>query len=263
MIPLFVKALYDIDKWENRDPDFNSPFLSQHVSPSQQWTKWINLKGVAMGSPVIDEADIRDQLGPYAVENNLFTNVQNFFFKIAQDNVCKPAIGQKSVLETAMICGITESIATGNPIYPLFDLRNIKKECKGWFTCQKGDSGNGFRMNHGEIVKLFRANRNRISVQNRGRWRWSDCNAWDGWTIKDELMKSEIGPNTTVHISHLLDLSKDKKLKVLIYNGEQDFQVNWKGLEKVITELDWYGKADFNEDTGGSGSYIPWTYKNY
>lgn len=135
MIPLFTKALFDIDKWENRDADFRSPYLDLHVSPAQKWSEWINLKGVAMGSPVIDEADIRGQIGEYAVENKLISRVEKFFFKYVQDALCKPAVSQKSVLETAIICGITESVATGNPVYPMFDLRNIKEECKGWFTC--------------------------------------------------------------------------------------------------------------------------------
>lgn len=95
MIPLFVKAIYDIDKWENRDTDFKSPYLDLHVSPSQQYSQWINLKGIAIGSPVIDEADIRTHVGEYSVENNLISKVDNFFLKYAQEYLCKPTAEKK------------------------------------------------------------------------------------------------------------------------------------------------------------------------
>lgn len=41
------------------------------------------MKGIAMGSPVIDEADIRGQVGDFAESNGLISNVENFFFKYA------------------------------------------------------------------------------------------------------------------------------------------------------------------------------------
>lgn len=75
---------------------------------------------------MIDEADIRGQVGDYAESNKLISNVENFFFKYAQDALCKAAIKSKSVLSAALACGITESVATGNPVYPVFDFRNIK-----------------------------------------------------------------------------------------------------------------------------------------
>ena len=92
MIPLFVKALYDIDKPEAQDVNFDSPILNLLVQPLQKYERWINLKGIALGSPVIDEADIRGQVGDFAQENKLISNVENFFFKYAQDWLCKPAI---------------------------------------------------------------------------------------------------------------------------------------------------------------------------
>lgn len=157
------------------------------------------------------------------------------------------------------MCGVTESVATGNPVYPIFDYRNIKKECKGWFTCQKNGGFNRFAMNNAEVVKLFKANRERKGSV-RGKWKWSECNIWDGQKIKDGLMKSEIGPNTTVHLSDILKMSQDKKLKVLIYVGDQDFRVNWMGLEKVVSEIEWYGRAFFNEEN--ALNYVPWTFNN-
>lgn len=113
-------------------------------------------------------------------------------------------------------------------------------------------------MNNPEVLKLFRVNRNRTgSVRN---WRWTECNKWDGWTIKDKLMETQIHPNTSVHMQHMLDLSKEKGFKVLVYVGENDFQMNWFGLEKVLHNLDWSGKAQFNEDN--DDKYVEWDFTN-
>lgn len=37
--------------------------------------------------------------------------------------------------------------------------------------------------------------------------------------------------------------------------------MNWMGVEKVISELDWYGNVEFNEDN--AGVFKPWNYENY
>ena len=50
------------------------------------------MKGTALGSPVIDEADIRGHVGDFAEKNGLISNVENFFFKYIQEALCKPAI---------------------------------------------------------------------------------------------------------------------------------------------------------------------------
>lgn len=159
MIPLFVDAVWNIDN--DKDETYTNPFLVNNVPPNQRYLDWIKIRGVALGSPVIDEANIRDAAPAYAKDKGLVTEIYEFFFKYMQDWLCKPTIGQKSWLETAIVCGATESFATGNPIYPLFDIRNINKECNGMFTCQKNDGFGRFAMNQKEVKKLFQANTNR------------------------------------------------------------------------------------------------------
>lgn len=256
MIPLYVKALYDIDK--NKD-EFKSPYLDLHVNPNQRFSDWIRLEGVAMGSPVIDEAHIRGEVGAYANKNGLITKVQKFVLDRLEEDVCRPAIEKRDEdVSTYGLCWIAESIATGNPVYPMFDLRNIRRECKGWFTCQKNEGFYEWAMNQAEVLKLFKVNTDRNGSV-RWTWKWTDCNPWQGFEIKDSFLDSEIG-TTTEHLQDILNMSKDKRLKVLIYAGENDFQVNWMGLDKVIAELNWYGQTQYNEDS--AGFFIPWAYTN-
>jgi hypothetical protein len=65
MIPLFVKALHDIDSPAGFD-DFTFPYQDTKVSPDQKWLEWINLQGVAIGSPNIEEHTIRNEELNYA-----------------------------------------------------------------------------------------------------------------------------------------------------------------------------------------------------
>jgi len=39
-----------------------------------------------------------------------------------------------------VVCALVQSLATGNPIYPIFDLRNIKQDCPGWLDCKETDT---------------------------------------------------------------------------------------------------------------------------
>ena len=74
-------------------------------------------------------------------------------------------------------------------------------------------------------------------------------------------MQTQIHPNASVHTAHMLDLAREKNFKVLFYVGDLDYQMNWMGLEKVIQNLDWEGRVQYNEDN--DGKYTPWTFMNY
>jgi len=51
-------------------------------------------------------------------------------------------------------------------------------------------------------------------------------------------------------------LDDNKDLKVLIYNGENDFQINYIGLEKVIKNINWKGNSQMFERN--NGAYNEW-----
>lgn len=52
---------------------------------------------------------------------------------------CASSIDNNKPWYSLVFCSIYDSYATGNPFYPLFNIRNIKEECEGWFNCQKND----------------------------------------------------------------------------------------------------------------------------
>ena len=81
MIPNFMEAIYNIDLPENADEEFTSPHITNKVEKNQKWSEWFNIKGVAIGSPVIDEAETRAQAGKFAEENHLVTAVDGFFLE--------------------------------------------------------------------------------------------------------------------------------------------------------------------------------------
>jgi hypothetical protein len=64
----------------------------------------------------------------------LVSSVEAWFMQYPGD-LCKKAIENDKPWMKLAWCSIYESMATGNPFYPLFDIRNIKQECNGWFDC--------------------------------------------------------------------------------------------------------------------------------
>ena len=54
--------------------------------------------------------------------------------------------------------------------------------------------------------------------------------------------------DTKLVLKDILNFINNKDLKVLIYNGVNDYTVNYMGLEKVIQNIEWYGQTDFAEN---------------
>jgi carboxypeptidase C (cathepsin A) len=45
---------------------------------------------------------------------------------------------------------------------------------------------------------------------------------------------------------------EERDIKVLIMNGDLDFHTNYFGTEKLVENLEWYGKEDFNNYNHGN-----------
>jgi len=112
-------------------------------------------------------------------------------------------------------------------------------------------------MQQPEVLKLFRVD-NYKPGSSWGNWRWTGCNMADGWKLKSTYQSTELDANTKEQFAEMLNDNKD--LKVLIYNGEYDFQINYIGLEKVIKDINWKGNSQMFERS--NGAYTEWTYRN-
>jgi hypothetical protein len=71
---------------------------------------------------------------------------------------CQSAIEVGSIWQELMYCAIEESFATGNPFYPLFNIRNIEQECTSWFDCYKNNDLTNMALNQPDIADLFGVN---------------------------------------------------------------------------------------------------------
>ena len=89
------------------------------------------------------------------------------------DKLCKEAISSHTIWEEILICGISDSIVTGNPFFPLFDYRNIKKECPSWFTCYENDYDQTILLNHPDFTQVLQVNT--TGYNQYYQWIWTDC----------------------------------------------------------------------------------------
>lgn len=146
------------------------------VNSTKEWAEWINLKGVALNGPMMNEPLQRAETVNYAEKMNLVSTVNAFVMQYP-GQWCANAIDNNQPWYSLVLCSIYDSYATGNPFYPLFDIRNIKEECGGWFDCHKNDPLLQMAMNQETFVEIFGAN---LTLNDQQKWIWTDCNSWDG-----------------------------------------------------------------------------------
>lgn len=179
---------------------------------------------------------------------------------------CLSAIEQELWFSKLITCSVEESFATGNPFYPIFNIRNIHESCKSWFDCYENNPLTNMALNQPDIVEKFGANMTMVGSLLYDSWQWSDCSAWAGYLIESQihevveeqvdedgnvisprLPREDIGnPNieTTAPVEVLEQILEDRDVKVLIINGDLDFHTNFMGTEKVIENLEWYGAEE-------------------
>lgn len=156
----------------------------------------------------------------------LVSSVEAWFMQYPGD-LCKHAIENDKPWMKLAWCSIYESMATGNPFYPLFDIRNIKQECNGWFDCYQNGELAQMAMNEADIVELIGANMTYNDLQT---WLWSDCNAWDGTLIKNQFNQEKVFDEDGILITVPTKIQtrpedvfskilNDREIKIIIING--------------------------------------------
>ena len=176
-IPAFVQAMKDVKKNEFEDEDFEAMFLA---NSTKEWAEWFNLKGIALNSPMMDDVVQRNQTKHYAEHKGLVSSAQTYFMTYPFE-WCKTAIELGSVLQEIVYCAIEESFATGNPLYPLFNIRNIEQECTSWFDCYQNNDLTNMALNQADIIELFGANLTMEGSLLYSAWAWADCNSYSGY----------------------------------------------------------------------------------
>lgn len=180
-LPVFAEVISQIRGGTFEDEDFDEMFLKDS---KKDWGAWINLKGLVLINPLIDEFEQRNLTVQYSLFKKLVTDVQAYFMEYPI-KWCEDAIQEHKGWWKYVSCGIADSFATGNPIYPLMDYRNIKKECSNWFTCWANDELTQTVMNQNDLIEKLQVNLTSGSLW--GNWIWTDCNLMDGFKVQQEF----------------------------------------------------------------------------
>jgi hypothetical protein len=90
------------------------------------WGEWINLKGIVLINPIIDPIEQRNHSIEYAEFKKLVTDVQAFFMGYPE-KWCRESLENKDMWKAYLTCGMSDAFPIGNPLYPIFDTRNIHK----------------------------------------------------------------------------------------------------------------------------------------
>lgn len=70
-IPAFVQALKDVKEQNFEDTEFEDKYL---VNSTKDWQDWINLKGIALNSPMMDDYVQKNQTRYFAEHKQLVTS---------------------------------------------------------------------------------------------------------------------------------------------------------------------------------------------
>lgn len=179
-IPAFVQALKDVKEDTFQDSEFEDKYLAES---EKEWQDWINLKGIVLNSPMMDDLVQKNQTRYYAEHKKLVTSAQSFFMKYPNE-FCLSAIEQELHYSKVLTCAVEESFATGNPFYPIFNIRNIHEKCQSWFDCYINNPLTSMALNQADIVGKFGANLTMTGSILYDSWTWNDCNSWTGYLIQ-------------------------------------------------------------------------------
>jgi len=97
---------------------------------------------------------------------------------------CLTAIENNLWLSELFFCSVEESFATGNPFYPIFNLRNIHEPCSSWFDCYESNPLTQMALNQADIVEKFGVNLTMEGSMLYYSWQWTDYNTWTGYLIE-------------------------------------------------------------------------------
>jgi cathepsin A (carboxypeptidase C) len=128
---------------------------------------------------------------------------------------------------SSALCYLSEFAILGNPVYPQFNLYDIRKgECTTAFSCYDYNQALGMYVNSGKMRSVL-----------AGLGEWQECNDFNRFVA---LLFAQY------NYGHLLGKVLDKDIPVLVYNGDQDYLAAWQGAEAWTEAIPWRYQELFN-----------------
>ena len=189
----------------------------------------IRLRGVALGNPFWDPKNLFTMLPDFAYANRHYTGFSNTTLKA-------------QIIKKTDLCAHFTNTQKSSPLY----TTNPRKVCKGT-QAEITTIAHKFNpkfdhyylpSNH-KMNKSYEAYLNKkdvqeyIGVQNIT---FTDCTGWFSsyFSPIDGVVESQ---------KYLIPVLNDPEMKVLVYDGDQDYLCFYTYVEKSLSELDWVGRS--------------------
>jgi len=194
-----------------------------------------NLTGVAIGNGWVDPYEQYPAYADFAIENKLISSPTYYLLKGLYKG-CQLLISTGVWPIAFFECQLSSIPIMGIPVFPFFNLYDIRKGCDVPPLCY--DFGNMDKFLAREDVQK------ELGVTERS------------WTSCDMIVHTFMLGDWIVDLSNeVLNVMK-KGVKVLVYSGDKDFVCNWRGGEAWTHSLNWEKKEEFK-----TSEYKKWNLK--
>jgi carboxypeptidase C (cathepsin A) len=193
------------------------------------------LDGVAIGNGWVDPFYQLPAHNQFAIETNLINAGRGFLLSIGY-KLCEFMMLTEIPILSQSVCYLAELAISGNPIYPSFNLFDIREECNHPLTCV--DNYNlALFLNNGPLKKVLRP-----------MGQWDEC---------DNIVRAVMIFYAQYNYGHYLQTLLENDIAVLVYNGDKDYMANWMGAQAWTEALPWRYQEEFIQET-----FVDWHTNN-
>jgi cathepsin A (carboxypeptidase C) len=186
----------------------------------------MNFKGMAIGNGLVDPYLQYPEYNTFALENGLISKATSLVldgaFKACQ-LLIKSGVWPLALEE----CNIGTMVINGLPVAPRFNNYDIRDKCEKPPLCY--DFSPADEMLHRADIQAI------LGVSGRS---WKECTMSVHTALLGDWMV-----NLAPKVTDLLNAGID----TLVYSGDKDFIVNWRGGEKWTDEVAWTGHSAYSK----------------